>query len=50
MIARKSLQAVKDTKRECEEKIATALREVKENILEAVREGVREGLRLSGVA
>ena len=50
LIARKSLQAVKDTKRECELKIATALREVIENILEAVREGVREGLRLSGVA
>ena len=28
--------------RECEEKIAMALREVMENILEEVREGVRE--------
>ena len=44
LIARKSLQAVKDTKRECEEEIATALREAKENMLEAVREGLREGL------
>ena len=44
LIARKSLQAVKDTKRECEEEIATALREAKENMLEAVHEGLREGL------
>ena len=44
LIARKSLQAVKDTKRESEEEIATALREAKENMLEAVREGLHEGL------